>query len=155
MCSVEKGTSLPSTRSLSPSLFVLSQILNVPGPPLAILCISACLNIIISEEPWGFWWKGHNQSTRKRDYIKKGGVSLRQGAGEENKEQEKARLVSIAPASSWGLHTWVVWRERQKSRNRLIKDNQPCIVETFISDSVPYYFLCGRVNVLHGKAMSE
>lgn len=34
-----------------------------------------------------------------------------------------------------------------------MKDNQLYIVETSISHMVPHYFLCRRVNLLHGKAM--
>lgn len=154
----KKGTSLPSSRSLSPLLFVLSQILNVPVPPLAVPCISACLNIIISGEPGGIWWKGHNQRTIKMDYIKmEEWVWDREQVKKINQKKKKARarLVSIALTTCWGFCTWVVRRESWKSRNRLIKDNQPCIVETSISHSVPHYFLCRHVNVLHGKAMSE
>lgn len=51
---MENGTGLMSTRSLL-LLFVLSQILNVHELPLAIPCISACLNIIITGGLRGAW----------------------------------------------------------------------------------------------------
>lgn len=151
---MENGTSLMSTRSLL-LLFVLSQILNVHELPLAIPCISACLNIIITGGLRGAWWKGHNQWTRKGDYIKKGEWVLDVELVKKNKSNKHARLVSIALTSSWGLCTWAVGWENSKSRNRLMKDNQLRIVETSISYPVPHYFFCRHVSVLRGGPTSE
>lgn len=82
-CVLHGGRSLLSTGLLSPLLFVLHQILNVHMPPLAILCMSACLNIIISGRLGSIWWKVDNQRTREGDYIKKRGMCSQQGAFKE------------------------------------------------------------------------
>lgn len=56
---------------LSPLLFVLWQILNVCGSPLAILCMSACLNIIISAGKGSFSWERFIiREQEGGDYIK-------------------------------------------------------------------------------------
>lgn len=74
MCSVEKRNESPVHRSLSPSLYVLSPIINVHRFPLQILSISACFNIII---PGDFGERviirGH-----KEGLLFKDGVNLRQ-----------------------------------------------------------------------------